>query len=163
MRPKRAFLVLLIVGLVVLAGCTGGGPSTSTQPSTTSTDTLPNPTTHSSSTSSPTTTQSAGSLKVHYINVGQSASTLIVSPTGKTMLIDSGDWRNDGEYVLQYLKQHNISRIDSLVTSHADADHIGGNAAIINYYETKANGIGAVYDPGIASSSRYVSTLPGCR
>ena len=162
MRPKRAFLVLLIASLVVLAGCTGGGPSTSTQSSTTPTDTLSNTITHSSSTSSPTT-QPAGSLTVHFINVGQSASTLIVSPTGETMLIDSGDWRNDGEYVLRYLKQHNISRIDYLVTSHADADHIGGNAAIINYYETKADGIGAVYDPGIASSSRYVSTLLGCR
>ncbi|GAA0255910.1 lamin tail domain-containing protein [Halobacterium noricense] len=79
------------------------------------------------------------------------------------MLIDSGDWRNDGEYVLQYLKQHNITRIDHLVTSHADADHIGGNAAIINYYETQANGIGAVYDPGIASSSstyqRYLDAV----
>ena len=40
MRPKRAFLALLIAGLVVLAGCAGSGPSTSTQPSTTPTDTL---------------------------------------------------------------------------------------------------------------------------
>ena len=163
MRPKRAFLALLIAGLVVLAGCAGSGPSTSTQPSTTPTDTLSSATTHPSSTSSPTTTQPTGSLTLHYINVGQSASTLIVSPTGETMLIDSGDWRNDGEYVLQYLKQHHITRIDHLVTSHADADHIGGNAAIINYYETKANGIGAVYDPGIASSSstyqRYLDAV----
>ena len=79
------------------------------------------------------------------------------------MLIDSGDWRDNGQTVLQYLKQHHITRIDHLVTSHADADHIGGNAAIINYYETQANGIGAVYDPGIASSSstyqRYLDAV----
>ncbi len=79
------------------------------------------------------------------------------------MLIDSGDWRDDGRIVLQYLEQHNITRIDHLVTSHADADHIGGNAAVINYYETQANGIGAVYDPGIASSSstyqRYLDAV----
>ncbi|WP_458189475.1 lamin tail domain-containing protein [Haladaptatus sp. NG-WS-4] len=79
------------------------------------------------------------------------------------MLVDSGDWRNDGEHVLQYLRQHDITRIDHLVTSHADADHIGGHAAVIDYYETKANGIGAVYDPGIASSSetyqRYLDTV----
>ncbi|WP_227356129.1 lamin tail domain-containing protein [Haladaptatus salinisoli] len=162
MRPKRALLVLLIACLVVLAGCASSGPNPTQTSTTTSTDTLSSATTHSPPTSS-TTTSSAGSLKVHYINVGQSASTLIVSPTGETMLIDSGDWRNDGEYVLQYLKQHNISRIDYLVTSHADADHIGGHAAIINYYETKANGIGAVYDPGIASSSntyqRYLDAV----
>lgn len=40
------------------------------------------------------------------------------------------------------------------MTTHPDADHIGGNAAVIKYYETKANGIGAVYDPGISSSSQ---------
>lgn len=59
-----------------------------------------------------------------------------------------------GEIVLDYLKEHNIDHIDYLVTSYADADHIGGNAAIIRYYETEANGIGAIYDPGIASSSQ---------
>jgi competence protein ComEC len=152
MRNQRVFLALLIAILVILAGCAGSGPSNPTQTST-----------NASPTSSTTSTPSPGSLEVHFINVGQSASTLIVSPTGETMLIDSGDWRDDGETVLQYLKQHHINHIDNLVTSHADADHIGGNAAIINYYETQANGIGAVYDPGIASSSstyqRYLDAI----
>ncbi|MFH5802038.1 lamin tail domain-containing protein [Haladaptatus sp. CMAA 1911] len=152
MRKQRVFLTLLIATLVVLAGCVGSGPSNPTHTST-----------NSPATSSTTYTSSPGSLEVHFINVGQSASTLIVSPTGETMLIDSGDWRDDGETVLQYLKQHHITRIDHLVTSHADADHIGGNAAIIDYYETQANGIGAVYDPGIASSSstyqRYLDAV----
>ena len=40
------------------------------------------------------------------------------------------------------------------MTSHNDADHIGGNAAIIEYYETEADGVGAVYDPGIAASTQ---------
>ncbi|ELZ20864.1 competence-like protein [Halosimplex carlsbadense 2-9-1] len=81
-------------------------------------------------------------------------STLIVGPTNETMLIDSGDFRTDGEYVLQYLKRHNISRLDHFVVTHADADHIGGNAAVIDYYETEADGIGAIYDPGIAASTQ---------
>ena len=149
MRNERVFLALSLVSLVILAGCVGSDPSTAT------------PT--NSPVTSATTTPSPGSLEVHFINVGQSASTLIVSPTGETMLIDSGDWRDDGQTVLQYLKAHHISRIDRLVTSHADADHIGGNAAIIDYYETEANGVGAVYDPGIASSSstyqRYLNAV----
>jgi competence protein ComEC len=73
------------------------------------------------------------------------------------MLIDTGHYNDDGEYVLQYLQRHNIDRIDHLVTSHNDADHIGGNAAIINHYETEANGVGAVYDPGIAASTETYS------
>jgi competence protein ComEC len=95
-----------------------------------------------------------GTLSVHFINVGQSSSTLIVGPTNETMLIDTGDWSDDGEYVLSYLKANDIERIDYLVTTHADADHIGGHEAVIEYYETNASGVGAVYDPGLASSSK---------
>lgn len=84
-------------------------------------------------------------------------STLIVSPEGETMLVDTGHYNDDGEYVLAYLQAHDITRIDHLVTSHNDADHIGGNADIIEYYETDADGIGAVYDPGIAASTQTYS------
>jgi competence protein ComEC len=73
------------------------------------------------------------------------------------MLVDTGHFRDDGEHVLQYLQSHSISRIDHLVVSHNDADHIGGNAAIIDYYETSADGIGAIYDPGIAASTQTYS------
>jgi len=70
------------------------------------------------------------------------------------MLIDTGHFNDDGEHVLSYLQRHDIDRIDYLVTSHNDADHIGGNAAVIEYYETEADGVGAVYDPGIAASTQ---------
>jgi len=56
--------------------------------------------------------------------------------------------------VLAYLRTHDIDRIDSLVTTHADADHIGGHEAVIDYFETEGNGIGTVYDPGITSTSQ---------
>ncbi len=95
-----------------------------------------------------------GTLTVHNINVGQSVSTLIVGPGGETILIDTGDFTADGQYTLRYLRQNGVTRIDHLVTSHADADHIGGHAAVIEYYETQANGVGAVYDPGIAASTQ---------
>ncbi len=121
MRNKRVLFALVVATLVVLAGCTGGGPPRiGTESPTTSLNTTTG-TLSVSSTETPTTTASTGSLEVHFINVGQSASILVVSPDGETMLIDSGDWRNDGKYVLQYLRQQNITRIDHLVTSHADA------------------------------------------
>jgi competence protein ComEC len=133
--------LLIIVGIVLLAGCSGavpGDPSVGT------------PDTGNESTATPAN----GTLEVHYINVGQSVSTLIVGPKGETMLVDTGHYNDDGEYVLEYLQAHDITRIDHLVTSHNDADHIGGNAAIIEYYEMDADGIGAVYDPGIAASTQ---------
>jgi len=104
-----------------------------------------------------------GTLEVHAINVGQADATLVIGPTGETMLIDSGDWRDDGETVLEYLRAHDVDRIDHLVTTHPHADHIGGHAAVIEYYETEADGIGAVYDPGVAHTSatydRYLDAV----
>lgn len=150
MKRTRLLRLLVVALLVVLAGC-----GTTTPDPTAATPSLETPTT-SDPTATPTSPQpsSNGTLSVHYINVGQGASTLIVGPTNQTMLIDTGDWSDDGEDVLAYLQRHDIDRIDYLVTTHADADHIGGHAAIIDHYETKAGGVGAVYDPGIASSSQ---------
>jgi len=139
-HSRKLSHVLLLVGVVVLAGCAGaslGDPI--------SADATPN--------SGSDITAANGSLEVHYINVGQSVSTLVIEPDGETMLVDTGHYNDDGKYVLEYLRRHDITRIDHLVSSHNDADHIGGNAAIIDYYETEAGGIGAVYDPGLAAST----------
>jgi competence protein ComEC len=128
---------VLLCLLVVLAGCVGSLPPSAP-----------------ADTPTPGGPAANGTLELHFINVGQSISTLVIGPTGETMLVDSGDFRDDGEHVISYLQRHDIDRIDYLVTSHADADHIGGHAAVIDYLETEGRGVGAVYDPGIASSTR---------
>ena len=139
---RRGVLLVVVGVMVVLAGCAGAAPGDST----------PGESTPENNTESVATTN--GTVEVHYINVGQSVSTLIIEPDGETMLVDTGHYNDDGEYVIDYLQRHDITRIDHLVTSHNDADHIGGNAAIIDYYETEADGVGAVYDPGIAASTQ---------
>jgi len=133
--------LIVLVGLILLAGCAGTIPG---DPTSTNSDTTPESATETAN----------GTLEVHYINVGQSVSTLIISPNGETMLVDTGHYNDDGDYVLDYLQEHDITQIDHLVTSHNDADHIGGNAAVIEYFESNADGIGAIYDPGIASSTQ---------
>ncbi|WP_233559413.1 MULTISPECIES: lamin tail domain-containing protein [unclassified Halorubrum] len=140
-RTGGALKVLLVVGIVVLAGCAGAAPGDQSPTGPDTGDEIPAGTAN-------------GTVEVHYINVGQSVSTLIFGPEGETMLVDTGHYNDDGEYVLEYLRRHDVTRIDHLVTSHNDADHIGGNAAVIEYYETEADGIGAVYDPGIAASTQ---------
>ncbi|WP_336329495.1 lamin tail domain-containing protein [Haloarcula sp. CGMCC 1.2071] len=148
MGRSRWVGTLLVAALLVLAGCSGiaanGGDGGANPPTATETAT-PN---------TPSPGEANGTLEVHFINVGQSAATLLVSPDNETMLIDSGDFTDDGEHVLQYLDRQNIDRIDHFVVSHNDADHIGGNAAVIRHYETEENGIGAVYDPGIGASTQ---------
>ncbi len=87
-------------------------------------------------------------LAVHFIDVGQGGSQLIVSPSGKTMLIDAGN--NDKEaWIVQYLQQQNIKKIDILIGTHPDADHIGGLDAVIDNFE-----IGKFYMPKIQANTK---------
>jgi competence protein ComEC len=142
MKLSRSLALILLAILVILSGCAtlsdAGGEDAPTD---------------IEQDDSPSEFEANGTLAVHNINVGQSAATLVVGPTGETMLIDTGHFNDNGEHVLSYLQRHDIDRIDYLVTSHNDADHIGGNAAIIEYYETEADGVGTVYDPGIPAST----------
>ncbi|WP_207592829.1 MBL fold metallo-hydrolase [Halomontanus rarus] len=102
----------------------------------------------------------AGELEIHHIDVGQADSTLLVTPDGETILIDTGDWPQDGSDVIAYLEAQGIDRIDHLVATHSHADHIGGHAAVIEHFETNGDGIGAAYDSGIpASSATYDNYL----
>ncbi len=100
------------------------------------------------------TERNAGTLEIHHIDVGQADATLLIEPSGETMLVDSGDWRDDGESVIAYLEEQGIDRVDHLVATHAHADHIGGHAAVIEHVETNGDGVGAVYDSGVVSTSQ---------
>ena len=94
-----------------------------------------------------------GELEIHHIDVGQADSTLVITPEDETILIDTGDWRQDGADVLDYLDQREIDRIDHLVATHAHADHIGGHAALIEHFEEHGDGIGAAYDSGVPTTT----------
>ncbi|WP_425494348.1 MBL fold metallo-hydrolase [Natronoglomus mannanivorans] len=101
-----------------------------------------------------------GELEIHHIDVGQADSTLLVTPSDETILIDTGDWPQDGSDVIAYLEARDIERIDHLVATHSHADHIGGHAAVIEHFETNGDGIGAAYDSGVpASSATYENYL----
>lgn len=73
-------------------------------------------------------------LTVHFIDVGQGDSTLI-QLEDFTMLVDCGD-KNHGNDVINYLKQNNIIELDILVATHADADHTGGCAQVLQQTNT---------------------------
>ena len=108
-------------------------------------------------------TGSNGELEIHHIDVGQADATLLIEPSGETMLIDSGDWRQSGSEVIDYLEAHDVDRIDHLVATHGHADHIGGHDEIIEHYETEHDGVGTAYDSGVAATSqtyeRYLDAI----
>ena len=88
----------------------------------------------------------AQELQIHHINVGQGDATLIISPTGKRVLIDAGNTGMGTNVVRPYLSSLSITYLDFVVCSHYHADHLGGLDEVINGLGT--SNIGAVYDRG---------------
>src|SRR5690554_797804 len=64
-------------------------------------------------------------MNVHFIDVGQGDSILIQTPTKKTILIDGGSPKA-GEKVVTYLQKLQIKKLDLIIATHPDIDHIGG-------------------------------------
>ncbi len=71
-------------------------------------------------------------LQIIGLNVGQGDCTLIISPTGKTMLIDAGYTGDGVGTVLPYLQSHGVTALDYVVASHYHVDHIGGMDEVVN-------------------------------
>ena len=92
-------------------------------------------------------------LRVHIIDVGQGDAVLVVSPTGKTVLVDAGPI-GAGPAVAAVLRAEKIKAIDLLVLSHAHADHIGGMGHIV-----KGFAVSRVMDPGFDHPSATYRSL----
>ncbi len=85
-------------------------------------------------------------LVVRFLDVGQGDAAIIEFPDGKTMVIDAG--REGGSTVDSALAADKRSRIDWLVATHPDADHIGGLPTVIG-----ANEIGSIWAPNCNHST----------
>jgi beta-lactamase superfamily II metal-dependent hydrolase len=70
-------------------------------------------------------------MRVHFFDVGQGDSILIESPNGKTMLVDGGV-KGAGQQVVSYINELGIDKLDIVVATHPDADHIGGLIPVLN-------------------------------
>jgi len=93
----------------------------------------------------PFSTRTSGTLRVDFLDVGQGDSALVTMPDGTTLLVDAGgntmdSARRIGETVVsEYLWWRGLSRIDYVLATHADADHIDGlNDVLKNFTVTSA-------------------------
>lgn len=101
-------------------------------------------------------------LQVHFIDVGQGDATLI--DCGEVeVLIDGGD-NKAGPTVVEYLRPYVDGKLDYIIATHPDTDHIGGLDDVLAAYD-----VGEVIDGGKRTSSKtyqdYFSAAqaePGC-
>jgi competence protein ComEC len=89
---------------------------------------------------------SKGKLEVNVLDVGQGDALFVVSPNGKTMLIDGGGafggfggQSNRGidpgeEAVSPYLWSRGFQKVDVVALTHAHQDHLGGLAAVLENF-----------------------------
>jgi competence protein ComEC len=105
-----------------------------------------------------------GMLEVTVLDVGQGDSLFVVSPSGKTLLIDgggafggfTGHQQNNGidpgeEAVSPYLWSRGFQRLDVVALTHAHQDHLGGLTAILENFRVGRLWVGReVASPALA-------------
>ena len=85
-------------------------------------------------------------LRVHFIDVGQGDATLVQTPTGENILIDTGGslfGADPGQRaVAPFLKKMGISKLDAILITHDDNDHKGGLEAVKRTIPIARNALG---------------------
>jgi competence protein ComEC len=74
-----------------------------------------------------------GKLYVHFLDVGQGDATLVVTPSGKQILIDGGPDTGTLEHLGRYMPFFDRT-IDLLVLTHPNADHLTALPEILRRY-----------------------------
>lgn len=65
-------------------------------------------------------------LKIAFIDVGQGDATLLISPNGNSVLIDTGPNGEGRNAILPLMSTLNVNQLDAIFITHYHADHIGG-------------------------------------
>jgi competence protein ComEC len=96
--------------------------------------------------------------QVDVLDVGHGDAAVVFAPEGGVVLIDGGDrseYRDYGEsVVVPFLLAHGVSRIDAIISTHPDRDHIGGLFTVLRTFP-----VGRVYLSAKASGKPLESGL----
>lgn len=78
---------------------------------------------------SPANEENRGTLDIYFLDMVGGGSTLIVTPLGESVLIDTGSLEpkhRDADRIHQACQYAGLKQIDYLITTHFDSDHYGG-------------------------------------
>ena len=127
MKRKGKTLFAVLAALLLLSGC--AGQTKMQERAEFSEETTVEETTVEET----TVEETVGNLEVHFIDVGQGDATLIRQGE-HAMLIDAGD-NSKGTAVQAYLQSQNITKLDYVIGTHPDSDHIGGLDVILYKFD----------------------------
>jgi competence protein ComEC len=108
-----------------------------------------------------------GVLEVTALDVGQGDSLLVVSPEGKTLLVDAGgpiggaqavhgNFEIGEDVVSPLLWSRNIRRLDAVALSHAHSDHMGGMPAVLENFRPRVLIVG--HNPNTPAYAALLAT-----
>lgn len=86
-------------------------------------------------------------LHVYYIDVGQADSILVMNEK-QSLLIDAGN-NEDGDMVVNFIKDKCITKLDYIIGTHPHEDHIGGMDDVINNID-----VDKIYLPAIQTNTK---------
>ena len=127
-----AACLLLLACLTMLVACDNGGNN-------------------STPTAEPTAIPATG-CEVHILAIGKADAILLLAD-GKAMLIDAG-YKHNADEIVAYLKNKGVSRLEYVILTHGDKDHVGGMADVLRSFE-----VGQVLISPKKEKSEYYSDM----
>lgn len=113
---KRVFSFLILLVVVFIFGCANVLPSIG----------MP----------AILTLKDEDTLRIHCLYIGQGDATLI-HWQGKWTLIDAGDVEYRSEIVRLLKEEYSVKKVENLIITHNDSDHLGGAYAVLNNFPVK--------------------------
>jgi competence protein ComEC len=99
--------------------------------------------------------------EITFLDVGHGDAIFVKTKTGKTMLVDGGGGApylpsgdTGARIVLPFLRYRGVNRLDFVIATHRDQDHIGGLFSVIRDIP-----VGKIFDSGVKSDTFEASDL----
>ena len=103
-----------------------------------------------------------GDFSVNFLDVGQGDCIFIRLTDGKNMLIDCGTndkAKENSKFIINYLNQYKVKKIDYFILTHPDADHIGNAVDLINTFSVEKMFIPKIHQSQMQNFSIFEEVL----